>query len=358
MQLSDFKYHVDYMWMKTKTDGKEYDIYGPAGRKEYFEAKIGKELKLLREFLKDNTFVAYMLGPKMSGKGSYTAMLKEALGGDFIELVSVGDLVREAHEEYLKDGKESDIYKYAVKNYRGNIHVDEAIDAMLNRTQSALMPTNMILTIIKRKIDKIGRKTVFIDGFPRDLDQVSLSLYFRDLINYRNDPDCFVLINLPNEIIDARIRGRRICPTCKTSRNIVLAPSTLQEKKEDGSVVLMCDNTECKPQEMVKKEGDDKGIGLIADRIIIDLQVMEAARKMHGIPKIELYNSVEKAKALELSDEYEYTVEHEYKTEKGEIVHTTKPFSVVNDGVEYLSYMQAVVVIPFVRQLCDIFGLK
>lgn len=361
MELSDIKYNVDYKWLRTKdlNDKKVYDLYSPAGRKEYFEAKIGKELELLRKFLSKNTFIAYFLAPKMAGKGTYTAMLKEAVGGDFLEHVSVGDLVRDAHEEYLKSGKDSDIYKYALKNYRGVMHVDEAFEAMVNRTQKSLMPTDIILTIIKRKIDTIGRKTIFLDGFPRDLDQVAFSLYFRDLINYRNDPDCFIFINLPVAIIDARIKGRRVCPVCKTSRNEILNPTSAQVYDEEKKkVVLLCDNPECSAHKMVEKEGDEKGIGLIADRVVTDIQVMEMARKMYGLPKIEIFNSLEVDKALDYADEYEFTVEHVFDYVDGEVKHTTKPFTVTENGKEYYSLVPAPVFVSMVKQLCDVFGLK
>ena len=66
------------------------------------------------------------------------------------------------------------------------------------------------------------KKALFIDGFPRDLDQVSYSLFFRDLIGYRADPDIFILIDVPNSVIDERIKYRVVCPKCHTPRNLKL----------------------------------------------------------------------------------------------------------------------------------------
>jgi len=44
-------------------------------------------------------------------------------------------------------------------------------------TPKTLLPTELILALVKREIAKRPRKTLFIDGFPRDMDQVSYSLF-------------------------------------------------------------------------------------------------------------------------------------------------------------------------------------
>ena len=88
---------LEFPIIGTKVSGltKKFDIESPAGRKKYFDAKVGSEIKAIKKFLADSTFIAYFLGKKSSGKGTYSKLIAEALGEDKIAHVSVGDLVRE-----------------------------------------------------------------------------------------------------------------------------------------------------------------------------------------------------------------------------------------------------------------------
>ena len=95
------------------------------------------------------------------------------------------------------------------------------------RSTKVLLPTELILVLAKREIAKLGKKTIFMDGFPRDLDQISYALFFRDLINYREDPDVFILIDVPTSVIDERVKTRVICPLCNTSQKL----KTFDDKK-------------------------------------------------------------------------------------------------------------------------------
>ena len=47
---------------------KVFNLSDPRERKQYFELKAGPEIKKIRDYLKDNTFIAYLLGKKNSGK--------------------------------------------------------------------------------------------------------------------------------------------------------------------------------------------------------------------------------------------------------------------------------------------------
>ena len=55
------------------------------------------------------------------------------------------------------------------------------------------------------------------------MDQVSYSLFFRDLMGFRDDQDVMVFIDVPTNVIAERIKWPRICPICKTSRNQAFA---------------------------------------------------------------------------------------------------------------------------------------
>ncbi len=357
MNLNDYRYEVDYTYIKTKVDKyKHFDLTKPAQRKLYFNQRVGDEIDKLRVFLKNNSFIGYFAAPKMAGKGTYTKMLLEIIGKEYFEIISVGDLVRDADKEFNTEGKDSDLYQYMLQNYRGTISLEEIFDSLVNRSIATLLPTELILTLIKRKIDDLDKKTIFIDGFPRKVDQVSYSLYFRDLVNYRDDPDLFILINIPIKIIDDRMKTRRICPVCKLSRSLQFNPTSIA-KQEDGEVYFVCDNVNCEGdnEKLVPKEGDEKGLENIKERIINDFELMEIVRKMYGIPKIELYNAIEVDKAKDLVEDYEVTKSYRYELENNKVNILKEPYKIAVQGKEFYSLRPEAVVVQLIKQLFEVF---
>ena len=96
---------LDFPLFKTKSDTyKKFDLTDFKGRQEYFEYKAGPEIKKLREYLKKNTFIAYLMGKKSSGKGTYAKMLAEVVDKDKIAHFSIGDMIR-SFDETMRDEK-------------------------------------------------------------------------------------------------------------------------------------------------------------------------------------------------------------------------------------------------------------
>ncbi|MFA4834151.1 MAG: nucleoside monophosphate kinase [Patescibacteria group bacterium] len=342
---------------KVKGLGKKFNLSIPAERKKYFSQKAGKEIKKLREYLKDNTFIAYWLGKKNSGKGTYSKLMMEIFGEDKIGHISVGDVVRSVHKDMDDKKKREELIEYLAKNYRGYISVDEAIKALLARDTKTLLPTEFILTLVKREIDKMPKKTLFIDGFPRELDQVSYSLYFRDLINYRQDPDIFVAIDIPEAVIDERMKYRVVCPKCQTPRNLkLLATQKVGYDKDKKGFYLICDDPACQGTRMSAKEGDNMGIESIRARIELDDKLIDKVFSLHGIPKILLRNSIPVKEVKKLVDGYEITPEYVYKLEKNGGVKTIeKPWTIKDDqGREAYSLLSPPVVVSLIKQLVNI----
>src|SRR3989344_3293038 len=277
---------LDFPIFKTKSDVyKKFDLTDPVSRQEYFEYKAGEEIKKLREYFKNNTFVAYFLGKKSSGKGTYSKMFAEVIDKDKIAHFSIGDMIRELDGDLKDAEKRRELVEFLKKNYRGFLPLEDIIKSLEVRSTKVLLPSALILALAKKEIEKLGRKTIFIDGFPRDLDQMSYSLYFKDLINYRNDPDIFVLIDLPTTVIDERVKFRVICPLCQTSRNLKLLPTkNVEYNKKTGKFYLICDNSACKGSRMVTKEGDELGTAPIKDRLDKDELLIKQAFLLHGIP--------------------------------------------------------------------------
>lgn len=348
---------LEFPIVSTKVKGvrKRFNIESPAGRSEYFQAKVGDEINQIRKFLNKNTFVGFLLGKKNAGKGTYSKLLAEIFGDDKIAHVSVGDLVREA--DNWKEFKKTKRYVRLKKYYRGYMSFEEAEKAFLVRSTSKLLPTEFILGLLKSHIDELQGKAVFIDGMPRDLDQVSYSLYFRDLIAYRDDPDFFVLIDIPESVIEERMKYRRVCPICNTSRNYkLLITSKIEYDEKEAKYYLLCDNPSCEGARMVAKEGDDKGLEPIRERLEKDEELIRTAFRLHGVPKILLRNHVPVVESKKYFDDYEITPEYvfEFGKRNKEVRVEEKPFIVKDDnGVRSYSLLAPPVVVSFIKQMVE-----
>ncbi len=352
---------IQFPIFQTKIPGvdKQFDLADVEQRKEYFELKVGPEIKKLRDYLEKNTFIAYLLGKKSSGKGTYAKMFQEIVSPNRISHFSIGDMIR-SFDEVVKDNDKLTAFETELeKNYRGFVPLKEIISAMQARNTQVLLPSELIVALVKMEISKRQKTAIFIDGFPRNLDQISYSLFFRDLIGYRDDPDILVLIDVPENVIDERIKSRVICPLCQTSRGLRLLSTKKagydEEKKE---FYLFCDNTNCQGAKMVPKEGDEFGIDSIRERLKTDEILIKQAFSLHGIPKILLRNSVPKDKVKDTVDEYELTPEFSYELKDGEVAIKEKFWQVQDDeGVVSYSLMPPPVVVSLIKQLVEVLGL-
>jgi len=349
---------LEFPIIGTKVKGltKKFDLNSPEGRKVYFKAKAGTEIEKIKKYLDKNTFVAYLIGKKNSGKGTYSQIFTEIFGSDKVALVSIGDVVRNVSADW-ENFKKSDKFERLKDLYRGYISFDDACDALAGRTQSKLLPTEFVLALLKLTIEDLKGKTLFIDGLPRELDQVSYSLYFRDLIDYRDDPDMFILIDIPESVIDERIKYRVVCPNCKNTRNTkLLITSRYGYDKKDKKFYLLCDNPCCTGGfRMEPKEGDNLGIGPIRGRLDKDEEILRKAFALYGIPKILLRNHIAAAEAEKYYDDYEITPEYSFKLNGDKVNVIEKPWTIKDDnGVESVSLLSAPVVVTMLKQIVEV----
>lgn len=355
---------MNFPLFKTKIGGSRvFNLADPSERREYFQLKTGAEIEKIKTFLEKNSFVAYMLGKKNSGKGTYSKLFIELFGADRVAQISIGDLIRNAHRITLEGGKEKEeLTEFLRKNYRGYIPIEEAIGALLSRDVKTLLPTEFILTLIKREISRFGKKALFIDGFPRQLDQISYSLFLRDLIGYRDDPDVFVFIDIPETVIAERMKYRVVCPKCHTPPNLKLLPTKIvgydEAKKE---FYLICDNPACGGERTVGgKEGDDMGLEALRERLNTEGNLMKQALQLYGLPKVLLRNSLPEKEASDYVDDYEITPEYSYEwDEKNRQVKIfQKPWIIKDDeGVSVVSLLAPAVVVSLIKQLALALGL-
>src|SRR3989344_989754 len=112
---------ISFPVFKTKSEGisQKFSLEDPAERRKYFDAKAGPEIEKLRGYLRDNTFVGFLLGPKNSGKGTYSKLFMEAVGGDRVAHISVGDIVRNVHKDLSHAKKKAELMVFLKKRYRG-----------------------------------------------------------------------------------------------------------------------------------------------------------------------------------------------------------------------------------------------
>ncbi|MDD5625679.1 MAG: nucleoside monophosphate kinase [Patescibacteria group bacterium] len=353
---------VDFPLFKTKTGGQKFMLEDPLERRKYFQAKAGPEIEKLKDYLnKGNTFIGFLLGKKNAGKGTYSKLFMEAVGNEKVAHISIGDIVRSVDHALQDETQKADLIQYLKKEYRGFIAVEEVIEKLKSRSTKNLLPTEAILTLVKREIDRLGRKAIFIDGFPRELDQISYSLYFRSLMNYRNDPDFFVFIDVPEAVIDERLKYRVVCPKCFTPRNIrVLRTKNVGYDKETKKFYLICDNPACGGIKMIPKEGDDLGIEAIRDRIEIDDKVMRILLRLQGVSQIYLRNSIPVDKADDYVDDYEITpaYRYEYDEKIGKVKTIEEPWSIKDDNnIPCYSLLPAPIGVALIKQIAQVLGL-
>lgn len=140
-----------------------------------------------------------LLGAPGAGKGTQAEVISDALG---IPQISTGNILREA----VKNGTE-----YGLK-------AKAAMDS------GSLVSDDVVIGILKDRIAEDDCKNGFIlDGFPRTVPQAEA------LENMGVNIDKVVEIYVPDETIQQRLSGRRVCEGCGASYHTQFKPS-----KEEG----------------------------------------------------------------------------------------------------------------------------
>lgn len=354
---------TEFPIFKTKVEGltKSFNLNNLKERREYFRAKVGPEIERLKEYLTDNTFVGFLIGKKNSGKGTYSKLFMEAVSQERVGHVAVGDIVRDVHKNLDSEQGRAELINFLEKNYRGFHSIDETVALIEGRNQETLISSELIVALLKYEISRRPKQAIFIDGFPRALDQIGYSLFLRELIGYREDPDFMIFIDVPDAVIDERIKYRVVCPVCKTPRNTkLLATKEVEYDEKQKTFYLICDNPRHKRTRMVPKEGDELGIEPIRERLEVDNQIFNQLLTLTGIPKIFLRNSIPREKALEYVDDYELTPEYYYEkdSQTGQVKIMEKPWTVKDDnGVESYSLLPPAVVVVMIKQIAQVLGL-
>ena len=143
--------------------------------------------------------IVILLGAPGSGKGTIAGRL--ASENDHLKHVSSGDLLRGAVAKGTPAG----------------------VEAKGFMEKGALVPDALIAQMIKDVIaETTGDVTMLLDGFPRNLAQAEI------LAEMGAPVKSAVLIDVPDDIIQDRIAGRRTCPKCKAGYHVKNLPPKVE----------------------------------------------------------------------------------------------------------------------------------
>jgi len=130
---------------------------------------------------------------------------------------------------------------------------DLGIKAKTYMEKGALVPDALVIEmILKRLANPDTAKGVMLDGFPRTLAQAEA--LDKALAGQRKTIDWALYINVPAEILVARISGRWICSQCQTPYHSTSAPPKQAAicDKCGGKLYQRTDDTEATVRERLK----------------------------------------------------------------------------------------------------------
>lgn len=134
-----------------------------------------------------------LLGAPGAGKGTLAPFLTKKMGAPAI---STGNLLREAVANQTPLGQKARQYMDAGK----------------------LVPDEVVIGMLKERIMQPDCKNGFIlDGFPRTIPQA-------EALDEAAKIDCALSLEVPDEAIEARMAGRRVCLKCGASYHAVNIP--------------------------------------------------------------------------------------------------------------------------------------
>jgi len=138
-----------------------------------------------------------ILGPPGAGKGTYASRLTKILG---IPHISTGDMVRDEIRRQTDLGRK-------IKEYSD---------------RGVLVPDEIIIRLLAERLKREDCKRGFIlDGFPRTIGQA-------EALDKISGVDLVINLNVPDDVIIARLSNRLICSKCGAIYNAL----TLKPKRE------------------------------------------------------------------------------------------------------------------------------
>ena len=139
-----------------------------------------------------------LLGAPGAGKGTQAEIISNMLK---IPTISTGNMLREAMKNGTELGRK-------VKNFMDN---------------GQLVPDDVVIGIVEERVAREDCKNGYIlDGMPRTIPQAA-ALEERG-IHF----DAVVSIEISDDVIEARMTGRRVCGSCGASYHVVANPPKVE----------------------------------------------------------------------------------------------------------------------------------
>lgn len=139
-----------------------------------------------------------LLGLPGAGKGTQAAKVRDEYG---IPHISTGDMFRAAIAAESKLGLE----------------VKEYLDT------GRLVPDDLTIQVVQSRLSQGDTdKGFLLDGFPRTLDQATALDAM--LAKIGRELDAALYIHVPQEVLLARLTGRRLCRSCGATYHVVFQP--------------------------------------------------------------------------------------------------------------------------------------
>ena len=136
-----------------------------------------------------------LMGPPGAGKGTQAVVIADHYQ---IPHISTGDMFREAIGNKTPLG----------------------LQAKAIIESGGLVPDSLTIALVEERLSKEDCANGYLlDGFPRTIAQAEALKQFGPKIN--RAVDLVIDISVPDEILIERIAGRRVCPKCGASYNIV-----------------------------------------------------------------------------------------------------------------------------------------
>lgn len=139
-----------------------------------------------------------LLGAPGAGKGTQADIISAKLG---IPTISTGNILREAVKNQTPVGLQAKSYM----------------------DRGALVPDDVIVGIVKERVAREDCSNGFIlDGMPRTIPQAQA------LVDAGIEFDSVISIEIADEVIEARMTGRRTCAACGASFHVAANPPRVE----------------------------------------------------------------------------------------------------------------------------------
>ena len=169
--------------------------------------------------------IIVLMGAPGAGKGTQARLLQERLG---LPQISTGDMLRAL----------------------------EAEDIHTTQTSGKLISDEVVIGLVKKRTEQDDCNHGYVlDGFPRTPAQAEM---LEKLAAAQGKDLIAILVDVPAEILEKRLTGRRNCPVCKEIYNVFFKPP-----KSDN----VCDRH---PNTQLEQRSDDR-----AERVQVRLHTYE-----------------------------------------------------------------------------------